>query len=106
MGSTAPNKQRMMDLIYEAIDEVNDTLPPQRRLEKTPTTVLFGTGTTLDSLGLVNLVVGFEQRVVQELGTAITLADERAMSQRNSPFHSVETLANYTVELVRETSDG
>lgn len=105
MSSTATTKQRVVELIYEAIDSINDTLPSQRQLDKTQTTVLFGSGTTLDSLGLVNLIVAFEQQIVDELDVPVTLADERAMSVRNSPFRSVDTLADYAMQLIQEAAD-
>ena len=106
MGSTATTKQQVVDLIYEAIDSINDTLPDQRQLEKAESTVLFGSGTTLDSLGLVTLIVNFEQQIVDELAVPVTLADERAMSQRNSPFRTVDTLADYALQLIQEAGDG
>lgn len=105
MSSTTTTKQRVVELIYEAIDSINDTLPDQRQLDKAEGTVLFGSGTTLDSLGLVNLLVSFEQQVIDEVGVPITLADERAMSQRNSPFRTVDTLADYAMQLIQESAD-
>jgi acyl carrier protein len=92
--------ERILQAIYRAVDEVNDTLPPERKLAKSPDTVLFGRAGTLDSLGLVNLIVAAEREVQEEFGAAIALADEKAMSQRNSPFQSIATLAAYIEGLV------
>jgi acyl carrier protein len=58
-------------------------------------TYLIGSGSLLDSLGLVNLIVDLEQRLENEHGISITLADERAMSQKHSPFRTVGSLADY-----------
>jgi len=58
-------------------------------------TALFGQNATVDSIGLVTIIVATEQKIEEEFGKAITLADERAMSQKNSPFLSIGTLANY-----------
>lgn len=65
-------------------------------------TLLFGKH--LDSMGIVFLVTDLEARLHQTLGVAVSLADERAMSQKTSPFRSVKTLANYAQTLVQEAS--
>jgi acyl carrier protein len=90
--------------IYAAIDDTNPSLPADAQLEKTPETVLFGDGSSLNSLALVNLIVAVEEGVERELGVAITLADERAMSAKQSPFRTVRSLAEYTARLVGETA--
>lgn len=59
---------------------------------KTP---LYGHDGGLDSLGLVSFIIALEQALQDELGLSITLADEKAMSQKNSPFRTVETLTDY-----------
>jgi acyl carrier protein len=65
-------------------------------------TYLFGSGAFLDSLGLVTLIVDLEQRLEDEYGLSLTLADERAMSQKNSPFRTVRALADHIRLLVEE----
>ncbi|RMF03788.1 MAG: hypothetical protein D6768_05095 [Chloroflexi bacterium] len=95
-------KNQILQVIYDAIDEVNAPLPETRRLEKSPETVLFGQGGQLDSLGLVNLVVITEENVEDAFDVPINIADQRAMSQKNSPFRTVDTLADYIVMLLDE----
>jgi acyl carrier protein len=63
-------------------------------------TVLLGDDGLLDSLGLVTLLVDVEQAIAEETGIEITLGDDRAVSARSSPFRTVGTLAEYTLELV------
>ena len=94
--------EKVLNLIYDAIDEVNQQLPPGQPLEKSPETVLFGKSSRLDSLGLVNLVVGIEQRVGDEFGVAVMLANEKAFSQKSSPFRTVGALAEYVETLLKE----
>ena len=67
-------------------------------------TRLLGKGSVVDSIGLVALVVDVERRVQQATGMTVTVADERAMSQRNSPFLSVGTLTDYVVRLLQQHS--
>ncbi|MCR6574032.1 hypothetical protein [Campylobacter insulaenigrae] len=54
-----------------------------------------GSGGLLDSLALVNLVADLEAELSKELNAEVTIADEKMMSLRNSPFKDVETLAQY-----------
>ena len=94
---------KALELIYEAIDEVNEQLPPGSGLTKSPETVLFGKAAQLDSLGLVNLIVATEQRLNETLGVALTLASEKAFSMKNCPFRTVGSLAEYVTALLKET---
>lgn len=59
---------------------------------------LFGGGGPLDSMALVNLVVDLEELIEDEYGKTITLADEKAMSRRTSPFSRVQNLIDYVQE--------
>lgn len=67
-------------------------------------TVLFGGEGVFDSLALVNLVLAVEEAVEERYEVAVTLADERAMSQSTSPFRSVRSLADYTSRLIEEAN--
>lgn len=99
------DRSAILNLIYAAIDDVNPALPPDRQIEKSPDTQLFGRGSRLDSLGLVNLVVATEARLMDS-GEAVSLADERAMSQKQSPFRTVETLCDYIAAVLQEGEVG
>jgi acyl carrier protein len=65
-------------------------------------TCLIGRQSVLDSLGLVTLLVDLEQRLDEEYGLSLTLADERAMSRKQSPFRTVQALADYICLLIEE----
>ena len=58
-------------------------------------TVLLGGGGAVDSLGLVRLVLTVERKIRDDFGVGISLTDEKAMSQRNSPFRSIDSLVSY-----------
>lgn len=92
----------VIDNIYKALDSVNDTLPPEQQVEKSPETSLFGPNSKLDSLSLVTLIAELEGLILEEDGIQVTIADERAMSQENSPFLSVQRLSEYVEVLVNE----
>lgn len=97
--------QRVVKTIFGAVDEVNQLLPEEQRLGKSIDTVLSGNSGQLDSIGLVNLIVATEQKIEEEFAVPIALADERAMSQENSPFRTIGTLANYISSLLEENSN-
>tara|TARA_Y100001934_G_C12087593_1_gene647762 strand:- start:529 stop:831 length:303 start_codon:yes stop_codon:yes gene_type:complete len=83
------------DLIINAVQDLNEQLPQEEQLPLSTKTVLFGRDGKLDSLGLVNLLVMIEQNIEDELEISITIADEKAMSQKHSPFKTIGTLADY-----------
>ncbi|ACL23734.1 hypothetical protein [Chloroflexus aggregans] len=101
---TSPTINRT-DLINLVITSLRDVLEQSGRpLPATieENTLLFGKGALLDSLALVTMVVDLEQRLEEEHGLTLTLADDRAMSQRNSPFRSVGALVDYLEQLIHE----
>ena len=93
-------KEKILQLIYEAIDVLNTQLPQEEYIEKHDGTALFGSGSKLDSLGLINLIVAVEQNIEDEFDITIILADERAMSQKHSPFRTVRSLVDYIETLI------
>jgi len=95
-----PEASEIHAIIFEAIDELNAQRESDRQVAKAPETVLFGRGAGLDSLDLVNLIVSVEEKLADRFGAAVTLADERAMSRKRSPFRTVATLAEYVCELL------
>ena len=99
-------KKKIINIIYDSIDEVNQQLDAAEQLDKAIDTILFGKNGKLDSLGLINLVITVEQNIEDEFDVSITLADERAMSQENIPFKDVGTLAEYIGILLDENLNG
>ena len=66
---------------------------------------LFGGGGPLDSMALVNLVVDLEELIEDDYGKTISLADEKAMSRRTSPFSRVQNLIDYVQEQLNSDND-
>jgi acyl carrier protein len=96
--------ERITAIIWQAIDEVNELLPEDGRVPKEENPVLLGSSGSLDSFGLVNLVVALEQRIEEEFGVSLTLADEKAMSYSRSPFRTVHTLRDYVQDLLNRAT--
>ncbi len=94
------DRKIILNAIYNSIDEINETLPKSRHLKKEENTPIFGAEGNLDSLALVNFIVCTEDYLADEYDVDVTLADEKAMSQHNSPFRSVSAFADYIQSLV------
>lgn len=90
----------LLNMVLETVKEVGEDQENQALIEATEETMLFGEH--LDSMGIVFLITDLEAKISEELDVDITLADERAMSQRTSPFRSVKTLIKYTQTLLDE----
>ena len=99
-------RKKITELIITALNEANqDSNVEMQFSEPIDETVLYGPNGFFDSLGLVNLIVATEQKIEEELGIIITLADERAMSQKNSPFRTIGTLADYILLILEENAN-
>ena len=57
-----------------------------------------------NSIGLVSIIVSTELQLEETFGETLTLADEKAMSQRNSPFRTIDTMAEYIVSIMGNNS--
>jgi D-alanine--poly(phosphoribitol) ligase subunit 2 len=97
-------KEKTIAIISSAAEEIDTKLAAQIQ-ENAEATVLYGPKGVLDSLGLVHLIVAVETAIADEFDVHVTLADERAISQRSSPFRTVGTLADYIVMVMKETDD-
>lgn len=70
--------------------------------EVTEETVIVGPSAVLDSIGVVSLIVDIEQKLEMDHGASVTLASEKAMSQRSSPFRNVAVLADHVCATIEE----
>ena len=109
-SSVAPalldNPENILAAIYRAVDWINEELRADRRLIKAPETRLLGPQSVLNSLELVSLIIAIEREIEDAFGIALTLADERALSMKASPFRSIQSLADYIALRIRDVSHG
>lgn len=95
-------KEKIIQIIFAIVKEMNEEMEEKIQIQNEVDTLLYGNGGKLDSIGLINLIVTLEQNIEDEFDIAITLADERAMSQKNSPFRTIRALADYIEILLDE----
>ena len=90
-------------IVKSAVEELADELGYDQLRNVTAETELFGGPDGIDSLSLVSMVAEIERETERRLSRRILLADERAMSRRNSPFRTVGTLSKFLEEKLSET---
>jgi len=94
------SKEKVNEIIFKCVDETN--IEDGTNISKDLNIILMGTDSEIDSLGLVSLIVVIEEAINIEFDVSITLADEKAMSQRVSPFKTLDTLSNYVTSLLNK----
>ncbi len=94
--------KKIEGLIIRTLQEVKEIIDEQNLDSLDSNTTLFGGRGVLDSMGLVSLIIDLEERIEDEFGISLILADERAMSQEKSPFRTVSFLAKYISRLIKE----
>jgi len=77
----------------------------EEKVELSMDSKLFGGDGPLDSMALVNLVVDLEEYIEEYFGKTVTLADEKAMSRRTSPFSRVKSLIDHIQEQLNADTD-
>jgi acyl carrier protein len=94
--------KKIEKIIVNSLIDLNEELEGSPLENPSKKTKLYGGSGVLDSLALVSLITDLEERVSDEFGEDIVLADEKAMSQRTSPFRNVESLGIYIHKLLKE----
>lgn len=87
------NSPEILNLVIESVKEIGEEKEQKILVNPTESTRLLGD--TLNSIELVMLIAEVEQRIADRLNVQLTLADDRAMSQKTSPFRTIKTLVEY-----------
>lgn len=90
-----------LEAMRAAVTEINDSRAPDARVSADEDAVLFGEGSPLDSLSLVQVVMAAEGYLSEMAGVDLVLASEAAMSRKRSPYRSLRNLAEYAVEMAQ-----
>ena len=99
------NKQALVDMMVELLQEVVDDQHEDEPLQATPALPLVGGEAVITSLGLVSFIADVELSLDEEYDLEVVLVSEKALSRQRSPFRTVDTLADYIVELVTENEN-
>ena len=91
-------RERVLGIVRSAVDDLNEELGYDELRNPNETTGLHGNEQGIDSLSLVSLIVDLEGQISAAFSADVVLADEKAMSSRNSPYRTVGTLVDFIVQ--------
>ncbi len=91
-------KDQLLPFIIETARSIADEQGIEVPAELNDDTRLFGEGGLLDSLALVSLVISVEQGIEERFGVRVEIADDKALSQKNSPYRTIGSLAAYAAQ--------
>ena len=92
---------KIEEVILNSLIELNEELENNPLGSPSKETQLYGGGGALDSMALVSFITDLEERISDEFDEDIVLADEKAMSQKTSPFRNVKSLTIYIQKLLK-----
>lgn len=101
MGLTEVTKRKTIDILFSAIDEINQGLPAKARLEKSLSAALVGDEGRLDSLGFVNLILSVEEMLSEEFGP-LSLAEAIVADNQANPPKTLGALAGLVITLMEK----
>ncbi len=97
-------KAQIINLIQEALEDIKDIIGETINTNN-PETKLFGQDSAIDSMAMVALVISFEGKINSKFDSSIVLANEKAVSMKNSPFKTINSLADYAIELLEQNHE-
>jgi len=95
----AMTREKIKNIIFAALEMINHVRDESDKIPINDEVNLFGDMGHLDSMGLVSLLIDVEESL-QEEGVRVSLSDEKAMSEKNSPFRNVSTLTDYIANII------
>lgn len=96
------DKNELYKIVENQLNILNNTLPDNQKFMVSHDTILFGRGSSIDSMSLVSVVVDLEGYFYDEKGIEISLTDDKAMTREISPFDNVSNLVDYLHEIVKQ----
>lgn len=84
--------EQLEQIIFEILKNLADELDVRELENPTLDTKLYGVGGNLDSLALVSFISDLEDRMSDEFGFNVILANDKTMSAKHSPFRNVKAL--------------
>ncbi|MFT5836590.1 MAG: acyl carrier protein [Candidatus Azotimanducaceae bacterium] len=93
-----PERTAIEALILESVKMLAEDFELDALKSPTTDTALYGEGGALDSMALVNLIADVEEALAEKHHIVIALADEKAISAKNSPYRSVRSLTDAVIE--------
>lgn len=98
------NKSELVALMLDTLQDVLEAHRIDQGTVDAPVSAtlelpLIGEQAAVTSLGLVSFIADVESTLREKYGLDLTLVSEQALSRKRSPFRSIDTLADYVIEL-------
>ncbi len=93
-------KEIILRLIYEAIDEVNETLDDEHKIQKRLDAKICSVGNHLDSLVFVSFIESVENKLEEFYQQEIIVAVDRINQNSYNPFVTIAFFAEFVETLV------
>ena len=95
-------KDNIKLLLKEAIEELNEQIEEEEKIEFNDEVRFVGSNAYLSSINFVTLISIVEELLEDKYGKTIHLVNEKAFSSKRSPFYSIQTFVDYIYELLNE----
>ena len=92
--------QTILKIISDSVKEIGEDFEIPDLTNPTSDTPLYGKDGSLNSLALVRLIADVEQKLSDHYAKQVILADDKAMSQKRTPFRTIGSLSDYAEKLV------
>ncbi|TVP82282.1 MAG: hypothetical protein EA353_00665 [Puniceicoccaceae bacterium] len=95
-------REQVLTIILETLHELGEDIASDELMNADEATRLFGARSPLDSINLVNFIAEVEERISDDFGIEIVLANQNAMSMTHSPFRRVSSCTDYVLTLIEQ----
>ncbi|MBT6438172.1 MAG: hypothetical protein HOK72_00605 [Flavobacteriales bacterium] len=97
------NVKELQDFIKNSIlKTLGENGMSVEELDLNADTQIFGEDSVVDSLDLVAIIIAIEERVQELTGKDITVINEESIVSGESPFESINSLANLVFSRINE----
>lgn len=88
-------EDKLIEMIYASIDRINEQLGESEKIAKSHSTILTGSGSNLESLTLVTLIVDIEESISKSAVGHIDIVNDGIMAEAGPRFSTVSELARW-----------
>lgn len=90
------HKEEFEEIIYKCAGELNKQLPDESKIALRGCSAIFGESSSLDSLGIVMLMIGIEEQVA-DMGVSVNIMDVLTGSSE-PPFITIDDMSLWLFE--------
>ena len=94
------DNKRVLQVVFKALDKVNQLFPEGQKISKSIDTVIFGEPSLIDSLSRIMLIVEIEKNIGDEFGIRISIINETELTQEQSLLTTIGSFVDYICSLL------